>query len=163
MVFGKHQKNFNTLCSCFRKGGRWTDFQNRVDLKIYGIPSWCRLFLFKTCRPHGYNLPLEYTKLVADCSRQREEENQRIWICKPVGQSQGRGIFLFRVRTDIIIRPKRIRRLAKPMLRDNNQRRKGIKDSLHRFANFSNVCAFGIKLKKNAFLSLLKYSYSKKP
>lgn len=47
--------------------------------------------------PHGYNLPLEYTKLVADCSRQREDESQTIWICKPVGQSQGRGIFLFRV------------------------------------------------------------------
>jgi len=26
----------------------------------------------------------------------------------------------------------------------------------------SNVCAFGIKLKKNAFLSLVKYSYLKK-
>lgn len=47
--------------------------------------------------PLGYNLPLEYTKLVADCSRNSDEENPKVWICKPVGQSQGRGIFLFKV------------------------------------------------------------------
>ena len=49
--------------------------------------------------PPGYNLPLEYTKLVADCSRHDDDEddNQKVWICKPVSQSQGRGIFLFKV------------------------------------------------------------------
>nr|CAI5847521.1 unnamed protein product [Callosobruchus analis] len=54
--------------------------------------------------PHGYNLPLEYTKLAAECSRGRPGsgkddkyfEDKPIWICKPVAQSQGRGIFLFR-------------------------------------------------------------------
>ncbi|KAG8234640.1 hypothetical protein J437_LFUL006528, partial [Ladona fulva] len=102
--------------------------------------------------PPGYNLPLEYTKLVAECSRRRgsitnssninlstvipayqvhsslcsSSSNlsslscassfasvsntpisswgffgtgnswEDVWICKPVGQSQGRGIFLFR-------------------------------------------------------------------
>ncbi|XP_057667585.1 probable tubulin polyglutamylase TTLL2 isoform X1 [Diorhabda carinulata] len=54
--------------------------------------------------PHGYNLPLEYTKLAAECSRARSHskddvkyfEDKPIWICKPVAQSQGRGIFLFR-------------------------------------------------------------------
>lgn len=46
--------------------------------------------------PLGYNLPSEYTRLAADCSRC--EKDDRIWICKPVGQSQGKGIFLFRVK-----------------------------------------------------------------
>ncbi|XP_066156601.1 probable tubulin polyglutamylase TTLL2 [Euwallacea fornicatus] len=53
--------------------------------------------------PFGYNLPLEYTKLAAECSRSRpsKEENlvsdeKPIWICKPVAQSQGKGIFLFK-------------------------------------------------------------------
>ncbi|XP_049767995.1 uncharacterized protein LOC126101371 [Schistocerca cancellata] len=46
--------------------------------------------------PLGYNLPLEYTKLVAECTRQRRNRESSVWICKPVSQSQGRGIFLFR-------------------------------------------------------------------
>ncbi|XP_057326655.1 probable tubulin polyglutamylase TTLL2 [Microplitis mediator] len=49
--------------------------------------------------PVGYNLPSEYTKLAADCSR--SEKDERVWICKPVGQSQGRGIFLFRRLSDL--------------------------------------------------------------
>ncbi|XP_024939169.1 probable tubulin polyglutamylase TTLL2 isoform X2 [Cephus cinctus] len=49
--------------------------------------------------PLGYNLPSEYTKLAADCSRY--EKDDRVWICKPVGQSQGRGIFLFRRLSDL--------------------------------------------------------------
>ncbi|XP_043270520.1 probable tubulin polyglutamylase TTLL2 isoform X2 [Venturia canescens] len=49
--------------------------------------------------PLGYNLPSEYTKLAADCSR--FEKDERVWICKPVGQSQGRGIFLFRKLSDL--------------------------------------------------------------
>lgn len=58
--------------------------------------------------PNGFNLPLEYTKLAAECSKGRplsakDEcegifEEKPVWICKPVAQSQGRGIFLFRVR-----------------------------------------------------------------
>ncbi|XP_019867531.1 probable tubulin polyglutamylase TTLL2 [Aethina tumida] len=57
--------------------------------------------------PNGFNLPLEYTKLAAECSKGRVlsakdesrhsfAEEKPIWICKPVAQSQGRGIFLFR-------------------------------------------------------------------
>ncbi|CAH0556489.1 unnamed protein product [Brassicogethes aeneus] len=57
--------------------------------------------------PDGFNLPLEYTKLAAECSKGKTlpcKENSRgtyleekpIWICKPAAQSQGRGIFLFR-------------------------------------------------------------------
>ncbi|PSN44091.1 hypothetical protein C0J52_11918 [Blattella germanica] len=60
----------------------------RCMRKIYGpIYDFC---------PPGYNLPLEYTKLVAEFSRQGKNEGDSVWICKPVGQSQGRGIFLFK-------------------------------------------------------------------
>jgi tubulin polyglutamylase TTLL2 len=46
--------------------------------------------------PQCYNLPLEYTKLVAEFNQGKSNGNA-VWICKPVGQSQGRGIFLFKV------------------------------------------------------------------
>ncbi|CAH0407653.1 unnamed protein product [Chilo suppressalis] len=49
--------------------------------------------------PPSYHLPLEYAKLVSECSRLRRNEegdSDVIWIHKPVAQSQGRGIFLFR-------------------------------------------------------------------
>ncbi|XP_072766102.1 probable tubulin polyglutamylase TTLL2 [Anoplolepis gracilipes] len=49
--------------------------------------------------PAGYNLPSEYTKLAEECSRYEKDYN--IWICKPVGQSQGKGIFLFRKLSDL--------------------------------------------------------------
>jgi tubulin polyglutamylase TTLL2 len=49
--------------------------------------------------PKCYNLPLEYTKLVAEFSQGKNNGNA-VWICKPVGQSQGRGIFLFKVGDD---------------------------------------------------------------
>lgn len=64
-------------------------------------------FVCSPFSPHGYNLPLEYTKLAAECSRPKSSngkeesskyfEEKPIWICKPVAQSQGKGIFLFRV------------------------------------------------------------------
>ncbi|XP_069688857.1 tubulin polyglutamylase ttll-5-like isoform X2 [Periplaneta americana] len=53
------------------------------------------------CSPVGYNLPLEYTKLVAEFSRQGKSDSNAVWICKPVGQSQGRGIFLFKELGDL--------------------------------------------------------------
>ncbi|CAG4937157.1 unnamed protein product [Colias eurytheme] len=48
--------------------------------------------------PPCFHLPLEYAKLVSECSRLRRSEdgNNAVWIHKPVAQSQGRGIFLFR-------------------------------------------------------------------
>ncbi|KAL7305881.1 hypothetical protein TKK_0001889 [Trichogramma kaykai] len=49
--------------------------------------------------PLAFNLPSEYTRLAANCSR--FERDERIWICKPVGQSQGKGIFLFRKLSDL--------------------------------------------------------------
>lgn len=48
--------------------------------------------------PDSYNLPLEYTKLAAECSHDSDVGEKSIWICKPVGQSQGKGIFLISVR-----------------------------------------------------------------
>lgn len=57
--------------------------------------------------PSGYNLPLEYTKLAAECSRnisvmkkgyEIDNHHNPIWICKPAARSQGKGIFLFKVR-----------------------------------------------------------------
>lgn len=50
--------------------------------------------------PEGYNLPLEYKKLIAFCKSEEKHGsagNKEIWICKPVGLSQGRGISLFQV------------------------------------------------------------------
>ncbi|XP_060801275.1 probable tubulin polyglutamylase TTLL2 [Amyelois transitella] len=50
--------------------------------------------------PPCFHLPLEYAKLVSECSRLRRTEEDSgsnvVWIHKPVAQSQGRGIFLFR-------------------------------------------------------------------
>ncbi|XP_032511622.2 probable tubulin polyglutamylase TTLL2 [Danaus plexippus] len=50
--------------------------------------------------PPCFHLPLEYAKLVSECSRLRRGDDPTssnvVWIHKPVAQSQGRGIFLFR-------------------------------------------------------------------
>ncbi|XP_050342323.1 probable tubulin polyglutamylase TTLL2 [Nymphalis io] len=50
--------------------------------------------------PPCFHLPLEYAKLVSECSRLRRNDETTgtsvVWIHKPVAQSQGRGIFLFR-------------------------------------------------------------------
>ncbi|RZC34710.1 tubulin polyglutamylase TTLL2, partial [Asbolus verrucosus] len=80
--------------------------------------------------PHGYNLPLEYTKLAAECSRNGRPfssksdaedkllEEKPIWICKPVAQSQGRGIFLFRKLSELSYDSNTIvqRYIEKPLL-----------------------------------------------
>ncbi|KAF6205344.1 hypothetical protein GE061_019515 [Apolygus lucorum] len=47
--------------------------------------------------PEAYILPLDYTKLVETCSRlAMNNDKDDVWICKPVGLSQGKGISLFR-------------------------------------------------------------------
>ncbi|XP_059474850.1 probable tubulin polyglutamylase TTLL2 isoform X4 [Neocloeon triangulifer] len=80
----------------------------RCMKKVYGS-----IFDFS---PPCYQLPLEYTKLLAECSGSNRSngrvrsgsfhcleppEEDVVWICKPVGQSQGRGIFLFREFSDL--------------------------------------------------------------
>ena len=59
-------------------------------------------------RPVGYNLSSEYKKLIAKCKTCNQRRitgfnlngtnNEDIWICKPAGLSQGRGISLFQVK-----------------------------------------------------------------
>ena len=55
-----------------------------------------RCYLDVSLSPQGYNLPLEYTKFAAEFSQGKNNKDD-VWICKPIGQSQGRGIFLFKV------------------------------------------------------------------
>lgn len=62
------------------------------------------MYLIHFSRPIGFNLPLEYKKLIAYCKSNNDLQNddnvdkREIWICKPVGLSQGRGISIFQVR-----------------------------------------------------------------
>mmetsp|Transcript_44867 Transcript_44867/g.104592 ORF Transcript_44867/g.104592 Transcript_44867/m.104592 type:complete len:465 (+) Transcript_44867:96-1490(+) len=48
---------------------------------------------FAACSPTTFVLPQEYSIFVEEFKRQ--QPNGAIWIMKPVGKSQGRGIFLF--------------------------------------------------------------------
>ncbi|CAJ1406444.1 unnamed protein product [Effrenium voratum] len=48
---------------------------------------------FAACSPTTFVLPLEYSMFVEEFKKQ--QANGAIWIMKPVGKSQGRGIFLF--------------------------------------------------------------------
>jgi tubulin polyglutamylase TTLL2 len=59
-------------------------------------------YLIVLFSPEAYNLPLEYTKLAAEFSQGKKNKNA-VWICKPIGQSQGRGIFLFKVSPRIMV------------------------------------------------------------
>ncbi|XP_065208221.1 probable tubulin polyglutamylase TTLL2 [Planococcus citri] len=55
--------------------------------------------------PEGFNLPLEYKKLLAFCKTEEKfnsSGSKEIWICKPVGLSQGRGISLFQNPSDLV-------------------------------------------------------------
>ncbi|KAK3096729.1 hypothetical protein FSP39_002748 [Pinctada imbricata] len=47
--------------------------------------------------PISFNLPNDYTRFVAEYSKNKQNENKNLlWICKPADQSRGRGIFIFR-------------------------------------------------------------------
>ncbi|XP_053565137.1 probable tubulin polyglutamylase TTLL2 [Bombina bombina] len=45
--------------------------------------------------PVSFILPNDYTKFVAEYTKERQEKKLSYWICKPVDLSRGRGIFIF--------------------------------------------------------------------
>jgi hypothetical protein len=51
--------------------------------------------------PAAFCLPNEYTKFVRAYASDEESGKRRIWICKPVDMSRGRGIFLVRNLQDL--------------------------------------------------------------
>ncbi|XP_068630789.1 probable tubulin polyglutamylase TTLL2 [Battus philenor] len=95
--------------ACYRALGDW-QFMNHIPKggSICRKDSLSRLLrcmrrIYGTIydfSPPCFHLPLEYAKLVSECSRLRRAEegstSNVVWIHKPVAQSQGRGIFLFR-------------------------------------------------------------------
>ena len=47
--------------------------------------------------PTAFNLPNDYTKFVAEYTKMREKDPDKMfWICKPADLSRGRGIFVFK-------------------------------------------------------------------
>jgi len=48
---------------------------------------------FAACSPTTFTLPLEYSMFVEEFKKQQAQG--AVWIMKPVGKSQGKGIFLF--------------------------------------------------------------------
>eukprot|EP00126_Sphaerothecum_destruens_P008373 Sdes_comp20187_c1_seq1m13459 len=51
--------------------------------------------------PCAYILPNEYTKFVAEYSKNVEEKNEKVYICKPADKARGKGIFIFRSLKDL--------------------------------------------------------------
>ncbi|XP_008187024.1 LOW QUALITY PROTEIN: probable tubulin polyglutamylase TTLL2 [Acyrthosiphon pisum] len=88
--FNNHIPSGSALC---RKDNLWRYLKCMKN--IFGTS----LFGFS---PDSYNLPLEYTKLAAECSHDTDVGEKSIWICKPVGQSQGKGISLISQIGDLV-------------------------------------------------------------
>ncbi|KAG9483968.1 probable tubulin polyglutamylase TTLL2 [Eleutherodactylus coqui] len=45
--------------------------------------------------PDAFILPNEYTKFLAEFTKEKHEKKSSYWICKPTDMSRGRGIFIF--------------------------------------------------------------------
>ncbi|XP_050542309.1 probable tubulin polyglutamylase TTLL2 [Daktulosphaira vitifoliae] len=88
--FNNHIPSGSTLC---RKDNLWRYLKCMKN--VFGSS----LFGFS---PDSYNLPLDYTKLAAECSHDSDIGEKSIWICKPVGQSQGKGISLISQIGDLV-------------------------------------------------------------
>ncbi|KAG8583232.1 hypothetical protein GDO81_008330 [Engystomops pustulosus] len=51
--------------------------------------------------PVVFILPNDYTKFLADYTKERHEKRSSYWICKPTDMSRGRGIFIFQDLKDL--------------------------------------------------------------
>ena len=84
-----HFKNWQELC---RKDQLIRNLKkHKKQLERDGKTSEANTYNFY---PQTYILPHEYVIFVDEFKRMQQENNKNIWIMKPTGKAQGKGIFL---------------------------------------------------------------------